>query len=54
MPKITNMATDLWRRCSRESFNTSSSNGIQMPNRSVTNQFPVLVLMYTMPTGNQY
>nr|CAH8859951.1 unnamed protein product [Trichobilharzia regenti] len=49
LPKLTRLATDLWRRCSREAY-SSITSGISLPNRSTCASFPVLVLMLTMPT----
>ncbi|CAH8862993.1 unnamed protein product [Trichobilharzia szidati] len=49
LPKLTRLATDLWRRCSREAY-SSITSGISLPNRSTYASFPVLVLMLTMPT----
>ncbi|XP_018645717.1 DNA mismatch repair protein PMS2, putative [Schistosoma mansoni] len=49
LPKITRLATDLWRRCSKEAY-SSITSGISLPNRSTTSTFPVLILLFTMPT----
>ncbi|CAL8073081.1 unnamed protein product [Calicophoron daubneyi] len=50
LARVTRLATDLWRRCSRESYSTSSS-GIRMPVQSACSHFPVLVLLFHMPTS---
>ncbi|CAH8288154.1 unnamed protein product, partial [Schistosoma turkestanicum] len=49
LPKIARLATDLWRRCSKEAY-SSIAGGISLPNRSTVNTFPVLILLFTMPT----
>ncbi|VDO71646.1 unnamed protein product [Schistosoma margrebowiei] len=49
LPKITRLATDLWRRCSKEAY-SSITSGISLPSRSTTSTFPVLILIFTMPT----
>ncbi|CAH8575009.1 unnamed protein product [Heterobilharzia americana] len=49
LPKLTRLATDLWRRCSREAY-SSIASGISLPGRSTSSSFPVLILMLTMPT----
>ncbi|VDO63024.1 unnamed protein product [Schistosoma curassoni] len=49
LPKITRLATDLWRRCSKEAY-SSITSGLSLPSRSTTSTFPVLILIFTMPT----
>ncbi|CAH8608176.1 cGMP-specific 3',5'-cyclic phosphodiesterase [Schistosoma haematobium] len=49
LPKITRLATDLWRRCSKEAY-SSITSGLSLPGRSTTSTFPVLILIFTMPT----
>ncbi|KAH8857920.1 Mismatch repair endonuclease PMS2 [Schistosoma japonicum] len=49
LPKVTRLATDLWRRCSKEAY-SSMASGISLPNRSTFNSFPVLIFIFTMPT----
>ncbi|KAF8569031.1 hypothetical protein P879_09933, partial [Paragonimus westermani] len=51
LPRLTRLATDIWRRCSREALG-ASTNGIRMPAQSALTQFPVLVLMFHMPTAS--
>nr|CDS31812.1 mismatch repair endonuclease PMS2 [Hymenolepis microstoma] len=48
LPQLTRLATDIWRRCCRESL-LSSSQCLGMPSRSTTSAFPVLVLLVDVP-----
>ncbi|KAA3675924.1 DNA mismatch repair protein PMS2 [Paragonimus westermani] len=50
LPRLTRLTTDIWRRCSREALG-ASTNGIRMPAQSTLTQFPLLVLMFHMPTA---
>ncbi|VDN09255.1 unnamed protein product [Dibothriocephalus latus] len=43
-PQVTRLATDLWRRCCRESLAASL-----LPSRSTTSNFPVLLLLMDLP-----
>uniref|UniRef100_A0A0X3PH84 Mismatch repair endonuclease PMS2 n=1 Tax=Schistocephalus solidus TaxID=70667 RepID=A0A0X3PH84_SCHSO len=43
-PQVTRLATDLWRRCCRESLAASL-----LPSRSATSNFPVLLLLLDLP-----
>ncbi|BHF60486.1 hypothetical protein SprV_0100345100 [Sparganum proliferum] len=43
-PQVTRLATDLWRRCCRESLAASL-----LPSRSTTSNFPVLLLLLELP-----
>lgn len=52
LPKINRLVTDLWRRCSREAINLTSS-GLRMPVQSACSRFPVFVLCFQIPTGKQ-
>ncbi|CDS41243.1 mismatch repair endonuclease PMS2 [Echinococcus multilocularis] len=47
-PQFTRLATDVWRRCCRESL-FSKSQSLGMPSRSTTSAFPVLVLLINLP-----
>ncbi|KAL5967064.1 Mismatch repair endonuclease PMS2, partial [Taenia solium] len=46
--QFTRLATDVWRRCCRESL-FSKSQSLGMPSRSTTSAFPVLVLLVNLP-----
>ncbi|VDL42259.1 unnamed protein product [Hymenolepis diminuta] len=48
LPQFTRLATDIWRRCCRESL-LSSSQCLGMPSRSTTSAFPVLILLVEVP-----
>ncbi|KAM7541201.1 hypothetical protein Aperf_G00000038975 [Anoplocephala perfoliata] len=48
LPQFTRLATDVWRRCCRESL-LSSSQSLGMPSRSTTSAFPVLILLVVLP-----
>ncbi|VDM35734.1 unnamed protein product [Hydatigera taeniaeformis] len=47
-PQFTRLATDVWRRCCRESL-LSKSQSLAMPSRSATSAFPVLILLVNLP-----
>ncbi|KAL5112470.1 Mismatch repair endonuclease PMS2 [Taenia crassiceps] len=47
-PQFTRLATDVWRRCCRESL-FSKSQSLAMPSRSTTSAFPILVLLVNLP-----
>ncbi|KAF6775787.1 hypothetical protein AHF37_04951 [Paragonimus kellicotti] len=51
LPRLTRLATDIWRRCSREAL-AASTNGIRIPTQSALTQFPVLILMFHLPTAS--